>query len=611
MSTTSPNPNPPFLWTSLEGRVYILLGKHITRHPDHSHRLDKLGKNDRILCSHSRPPPPASKSTTRDTKAPEKPVALVVTPLIELGNAHAREITTFGLRAVSVTAESLLAASREGRNLFQEIRQCLWSIVLMSAERLASHDFEMILQDETFQKNLVLFGIDETHLLVPWGKDFREAYSRISALRLRLPKHTSFVAVTATLSKGDDYKDLLKELKFKSNEIACIRLSSEQLNIRTVFLNLSHTLGRYTFPDISWVFRQGVKAVVFCSTIDLCFHVAVYGWSLYPEGVQRLLNVRLWSSITSAESNQRTLELFNNREDTSVIIATIAFGMGMNLRTINTVINLGLPSSFSALVQQNGRTGRNPQISAQSLTYIEPSIITALQEQINPPKRPTPTSANNKKRFEDLDRLFRPILLSYGRRKCIVAPINTALGNESPTSSLSCLDAGRPLPCSSCEKFNTKLLLPPQPPHYLVPPLLPPPTVRIRKSPTVGLRPAWAKSYRDNAQVWLNHFATTRWLLKTDLRAQLMPPAALWSGVSIDFILTNFHRFNARESLNAVLDDWAYLDTDGDALFEILDKLNHQFDEHLQAAKKIRARKNANTRAKKAAQSQPSPTGEH
>ncbi|KIJ99803.1 hypothetical protein K443DRAFT_8136 [Laccaria amethystina LaAM-08-1] len=74
----------------------------------------------------------------RIPRSPSSPVALVVTPLIELGNAHASEISDFGLTAVSLTAESLQAATRVGRNLLKEVCEGRWSVVLLSAERLVS-----------------------------------------------------------------------------------------------------------------------------------------------------------------------------------------------------------------------------------------------------------------------------------------------------------------------------------------------------------------------------------------------------------------------------------------------------------------------------------------
>lgn len=134
---------------------------------------------------------------------------------------------------------------------------------------------------------------------------------------------------------------------------------------------LTHGLGGYQFPDIAWVFKHGVKAVVYCQMIDLCFWVVYYGWNLYPESCHRLDNVRLWTAISLATYNSWTLELFKNNEDTSVIIATIAFGMGMNLRNISDSINLGLPTTYSGLIQQNGCAGQDLEIEARGWTYVE------------------------------------------------------------------------------------------------------------------------------------------------------------------------------------------------------------------------------------------------
>ncbi|KAF9478507.1 hypothetical protein BDN70DRAFT_808755, partial [Pholiota conissans] len=221
-----------------------------------------------------------------------------------------------------------------------------------------------------FRRNLVLLGIDEAHVLDPWGKDFRQAYRQIGLLRNRLPAHTSLVAVTATLCPGKETRSLCSALNLKPGAYHEIRQSSERPNVRMIFKTLTHGLGGYDFPDIAWVFKRGVKAVVYCRTIDLGFRVAYYGWRQYTHGSRPLENVRLWSAVTSPSYNARTLDLFKNNEDTSVIVATIAFGMGMNLKNITDSINLGLPSTFNGLIQQNGRAGRNMDMEARGWTYV-------------------------------------------------------------------------------------------------------------------------------------------------------------------------------------------------------------------------------------------------
>jgi superfamily II DNA helicase RecQ len=148
--------------------------------------------------------------------------------------------------------------------LLKEISECQWDIVLLSAERLVSPDVDAILRNEMFRENLILLGIDEAHVLVPWGKDFRKAYHQIFLLRRRLPAHAALIAVSATISPGPEFNSLCERLGLKAGKYHTIRESSERPNVRMIFKQLTHGLGGYQFPDIAWVFRRGVKAVVYC-----------------------------------------------------------------------------------------------------------------------------------------------------------------------------------------------------------------------------------------------------------------------------------------------------------------------------------------------------------
>ena len=491
-----------------------------------------------------------------------------------------------------MTAESLRAANSEGRNLFSEIQQCEWSVVLLSAERLASTEIDNILRDETFRENLILLGIDEAHVLVPWGKDFRQAYRQIPLLRKRLPPHTAIVTVTATLSAGRDFTSLCNELGFKQGRYHCIRLSSERPNVRMIIRELTHTLGGYQFPDILWAFKRGVKTVIYCRTLDLCFRVALYGWRQYPPGVRRLDNVRLWSSITSPSYNERTLELFATREDTTTIVASIAFGMGMNVRNITDIINLGLPSSLCNLVQQSGRAGRDLMTPARAWTFVESAILDAMRAseiQTTAANAPTP---RQHKRLEGLDSDLVKVLGCHIQGRCLVAGVNVCLSNPGPMSNLACLDANRPYPCSSCIPFEDNAT-----PATATAPTNPTATVPSKDHTlTVPLPPALTKSHRSNALQWLNHFAITRWVQKTNITARHLPHDVLWTGTSVDFILKHFHLLRSRQSLAIYIPTWKYLESDSDALFILLEDLNRRFDHNIQLVKKKKVQKAALTR---------------
>ncbi|KAF8163197.1 P-loop containing nucleoside triphosphate hydrolase protein [Crassisporium funariophilum] len=635
MSAPSPTPPDIFSWVSTIGRTIIREiieerlpqwpnGPHDTQVECWAHSLQAIptiliastgwGKRAAFfgpilvlehLVKHPKPGLP---------KIPSKPVVLVVTPLIELGNAHAREIAQLGLSVVAISAETLTAASDAGRNLYHEICQCKYSIVLLSAERLVSPDVDAILRNPFFRQNLILLGIDEVHVLIPWGKEFRKAYHQISLLRRRLPSHTGLVAVTATLSDGDEYRELCSQLNLKEGLFKCIRLSSERPNIRTIFKELTHPLGGSEFPDIAWVFTRGIKAVVYCEKIEMCFRVASYGWAQYPDGVRRLENVRLWTSLTSVTYNTRTLELFKDNVDTSVIVATIAFGMGMNIRNITHSINLGLPSSLSVLVQQNGRAGRDLSSPAYGWTYVEGLTMSAVRAGLSAQDADdgavSPAlSSQIQKRLDTIDPSLCGIIEANINNRCLIAAINTALGNPGPSSCLSCEKAGRPYCCSTCQPFWNNPSPSPRPPGLssaqtepLHPTLAPPPSKALKTSLplTAPLPPPLNKPHRVNALTWLEHFAKSRWCLKHEM-SSIPHVLGFWEGTSTDEILAHFHLLRSRASLDTHLASWAYLPVDGNALFELAEKLNRVYDKELCKKRADQDRKRAETARKAAA----------
>ncbi|TFK20426.1 P-loop containing nucleoside triphosphate hydrolase protein [Coprinopsis marcescibilis] len=502
------------------------------------------------------------------TKIPEKPVVLVVTPLIELGNNHAKEMEAFGIKAVSVNAQTIKTESEKGNNIFESIRRCEYSMVFISAERLTSKSLDTILKDETFRNNLILLGIDEAHVLVPWSQDFRTAYRQMALLRRRLPDRCAF-------------------------------------------------------------------AVVFCASLDLVWRVALYGWSQYPLAKQ-YDSVRVWSSITSGGYNQQSLSLFANNLQTSVIVATVAFGMGMNLKNIQYSINLGLPESMEALVQQNGHCGRDGGIDSMGITYVPVSTLNSLNLEIQPllPVRQAaddiyqklvllgsaghPKGKGKVGQGAMVEQNLRTILISHLLHLCLERDKNRVLGDPNTDGARSCAEMEHRLLCSSCSPAWSWLLsvtagdVPESPPSPNVPtpaidtnqaslgeeltslPL--PPAPRQDPRPTV-LPPSIPKKYVSNLVEWLNDFARQRWQAKTTAEARHGPVQRFWKGICLSTITDNFVYFVSYTVMEDTLRGWAYLQDDGPALYQHLCQLIQVYDGWLN---QVRLDKNAKMAATQA-----------
>ena len=82
------------------------------------------------------------------------------------------EMERMGVRAISLDMNTVRVARAQGRDVLKEVQQCLWSVIILSPERLTSRPFDNILRNATFRSNLILYVIDEAHVIGPWGQDF-------------------------------------------------------------------------------------------------------------------------------------------------------------------------------------------------------------------------------------------------------------------------------------------------------------------------------------------------------------------------------------------------------------------------------------------------------
>ena len=531
-----------------------------------------------------------------------------------------KELEELGLDAIALHADTIDRAVAEGCDIYKEIKQGRWPVVFLSPERLVSPEFDQILRDKGFRANIMLIGLDELHVMVPWGKDFRKAYHSMAILPKRLPTHVPIIGTSATVTPGKDFAEICKLLALKPGSFYLLRLSNERRNVRSIVQELTHGLTGFTFPNIRWVVEPGRKVVVYCRTLDLGFRVAMYLWNTFPPGEHRLHRIRMWNSLATTRYNAETLELFRDNPETTTIIATVAFGMGMNVRNIQDVVNLGLPDTINALVQQDGRAGRDPAMRAQGHTYVEGATLSAVREVVAARKQPKAGTSEVKKpkgkakaesvlqkaarlvrakeTVDKLDEGLCRLLEAHVEGRCLVAEKNRIYGNHqlriphSDKAALSCHDAERLLPCSSCEPLTPRPGVMTESPANSASEVSKP-----KRTKTFGPalpRAPLSKAEREYATSHLRTFARRRWHLKVDARHLHLPSDALWTGNALNKVLDTFHLLRSEAAVRGCLHLWAYLEDDGGALVQLLQSMNGRLDERHTKAK---VRRNAKAKA--------------
>jgi len=291
------------------------------------------------------------------------------------------ELGNLGVQGFSYTSDTVTEARKQGRKIQIEIAECEWPIVCVDPEHLTGKEWKFIVDTAAFRENLVLACIDEVHLIDEWGEEFRPSFKRVGPFfRGSLPSSTSILALSATLQPGKDTESICSSLGFTLGAFYHERRSNERPNIQFIFEKLSHGLRSSEFPDILRYLSGNRKTILYCATIDMCFRVAVFLWRLLPPGPAKLKRVRLYHAMCWPDENDETTRLLRDDPECQIVIATIAFGQGFNVKPALDSIQLGVAVSVNQIEQQRGRVGRDLSQHARGVIFVQASAITAAEK---------------------------------------------------------------------------------------------------------------------------------------------------------------------------------------------------------------------------------------
>ena len=274
---------------------------------------------------------------------PDKRLCLVITPLIALMRDQVANLQARGIHAAAIYTGMSYDKQRVA------LDNCLYGpyhFLYCSPERLESEEFRKRLKDLP----IGLIAVDEAHCISQWGYDFRPSYLNIAAVRELLPD-VPVLALTATATP-DTIEDIQEKLGFREKNV--LRKSFHRENLTYVVRRtdnkdeqVAHILSKVPGSAIVYV-RNRKRAQELAEFLHTDYYHA---------------------GLTTKERNDRQQAWTEGK--TRVIVATNAFGMGIDKPDVRLVIHYDLPSHLESYYQEAGRAGRDGKTAYAVLLYNE------------------------------------------------------------------------------------------------------------------------------------------------------------------------------------------------------------------------------------------------
>ncbi|SLN14967.1 ATP-dependent DNA helicase RecQ [Aquimixticola soesokkakensis] len=323
-------------------------------------------------------------------------VTVVISPLIALMRDQVRGLTEAGVAAGTLTSGN---SEAENAAVLDALRAGTLKLLYIAPERLAAFGMVGILQ----RAGVGLIAVDEAHCVSQWGHDFRPDYLRIGALRSTL--NVPLAAFTATADE-ETRAEIVTRL-FDGEAPATFLRGFDRPNIHLAFAVKDSP--RRQILDFASA-RKGLSGIVYCGTraktesLSKALEDAGHRACAYHGGMDPEL--------------RREVERRFQQEDGLIVVATVAFGMGIDKPDIRWVAHADLPKSIEGYYQEIGRAGRDGA-PAETLTLFGPDDIRFRRSQIDESPAPLERRAADHARLNGLLGLAeaqicrRQTLLSY------------------------------------------------------------------------------------------------------------------------------------------------------------------------------------------------------
>ncbi len=285
-------------------------------------------------------------------------LTVVVSPLIALMKDQVDALKNNGIEAEFLNSTQ---TSREQTEVFQAVRSGRLKMLYVAPERLLQSGDQFI--DFLKSVNVSLFAIDEAHCISSWGHDFRPEYIQLGKLKRYFPE-TPVIALTATADK------LVRKDIFERLSIRNAQLFISSFNRPNIHYRVEPKRNSYAQLLDYLETRRDESGIIYCLSRNSVDSMAA---DLRDEGFDALA----YHAGLNKETRDKHQELFL-KDEAKIIVATIAFGMGIDKSNVRFVVHFDLPKNVESYYQETGRAGRDG-LESEALLFFSWADVNKLK----------------------------------------------------------------------------------------------------------------------------------------------------------------------------------------------------------------------------------------